>query len=102
MNPLKELQSRKADLAKKCKAKGEEISAQADYITGHFGEIAIKSIIGDRFKRKSETKTEIIRVLVADAIDTAVDIKKDPANIKDKLIDFTKKAGTGILNALFK
>ena len=101
-NALEELQNRKAELALKCKAKGEEINQQADYITGHLGEIAIKSIIGERLKKSTETKTGIIRLLVSESIDAAVSIKKDPTHIKDKLVDFGKKAGIGLLDLLFK
>lgn len=99
---LEELQSRKAELALKCKAKGEEISQQTDYITEHFGEIAIKSIIGEKFKTGKEKKTEIIEFLVTEGIDAAVNIHKDPHDIKDKLIGTLKKSASGILNLLFK
>jgi hypothetical protein len=102
MNALEELQGRKAELSRKCKAKGEEISAQTDYITEHIGEIAIKSIIGDRFKRGKEKKTEIIELLVAQGIDTAVNIQKDPHDIKDKLFDAAKKTASGVINLLFR
>jgi hypothetical protein len=101
-NALEELQSRKAELALKCKAKGEEISQQTDYITEHIGEIAIKSIIGDRFKRGKEKKTEIIELLVAEGIDAAVNIQKDPHDIKDKLFTAVKKSASGVINLLFK
>jgi hypothetical protein len=101
-NALEELQNRKAELALKCKAKGEEISLQADYITEHLGEIAIKSIIGDRLKKGKEKKTEIIELLVAEGIDTAVNIQKDPHDIKEKLFDALKKSASGMLNLLFK
>lgn len=101
-NALEELQSRKAELALKCKAKGEEINQQTDYITEHFGEIAIKSIIGDRFKKGKEKKTEIIEFLVAEGIDAAIDIQKDPHEIKDKLIRALKKSASGVLNLFFK
>jgi hypothetical protein len=101
-SPLEELQSRKAELAIKCKAKGEEISQQTDYITDHFGEIAIKSIIGERFKRGKEKKTEIIELLVAEGIDAAVNIQKDPHDIKDKLIGALKRSATGVVHLLFK
>lgn len=102
LKALKELQSRKAELALKCKAKGEEISRQADYVTEHLGEIAIKSIIGNHLKKGFEVKTEVIRLIVADIIDAAVNIKKDPANIKEKIIDFAKKTGSGVMDILFK
>jgi hypothetical protein len=101
-NALEELQSHKAELALKCKAKGEEISQQTDYITEHFGEIAIKSIIGDRLKRGKEKKTEIIELLVAEGIDTAVNIQKDPHDIKEKLFSALKKSASGMLNLIFK
>ncbi len=101
-NALEELQSRKAELTLKCKAKGEEISQQTDYITEHFGEIAIKSIIGDRFKKGKEKKTEIIELLIAEGIDAAVNIQKDPHDIKDKLIGALKKSASGILTLFFK
>ena len=101
-NSLEELQSRKAELVLKCKAKGEEISQQTDYITEHLGEIAIKSIIGDRLKRGKEKKTEIIELLVAEGIDTAVNIQKDPHDIKEKLFSALKKSASGMLNLLFK
>ena len=102
MNALEELQSRKAELAMKCKAKGEEINAQTDYITEHIGEIAIKSIIGDRFKKGKEKKTEIIELLVAEGIDAAVNIQKDPHDIKDKLFSAVKKSASGVINLLFR
>jgi hypothetical protein len=101
-NAMEELQSRKAELSVKCKAKGDEISQQTDYITEHFGEIAIKSIIGERFKKGKEKKTEIIEFLVAEGIDTAVNIQKDPHDIKDKLLDGLKKSASGVLNLFFK
>jgi len=101
-NAFEELQSRKAELALKCKAKGEEINLQTDYITEHVGEIVIKSIIGDRFKRSKEKKTEIIEMLVAEGIDAAASIHKDPHDIKDKLFTAVKKSASGILNLLFK
>lgn len=101
-NALEELQARKAELALKCKAKGEEISHQTDYITDHFGEIAIKSIIGDRFKKGKERKTEIIELLVTEGIDAAISIKKDPHDIKDKLLEAFKKSASGVLNLFFK
>jgi hypothetical protein len=101
-NALEELQARKAELAIKCKAKGEEISQQTDYITEHFGEIAIKSIIGDRIKKGKEKKTEIIQFLVAEGIDVAVNIQKDPHDIKDKLTEALKKSASGVLNLFFK
>jgi len=102
MNALEQLQSRKAELAKKCKAKGEEINAQTDYITEHIGEIAIKSIIGDRFKKGKEKKTEIIELLVAEGIGVAAEIQKDPHDIKDKLFSAVKKSASGVINLLFK
>ena len=101
-NALEELQTRKAELALKCKAKGEEISKQTDYITEHIGEIAIKSIIGDRFRRGKEKKIEIIELLVAEGIDTAAYIQKDPHDIKEKLFNGLKKSASGILNLLFR
>jgi hypothetical protein len=101
-NALEKLQERKAELSKKCKAKGEEINAQTDYITEHIGEIAIKSIIGNRFKKGKEKKTEIIELLVAQGIDTAVNIQKDPHDIKDKLFDAAKKTASGVINLLFR
>jgi hypothetical protein len=101
-NALEELQNRKAELILKCKAKGEEIGKQTDYITEHFGEIAIKSIIGDRFKKGKEKKTEIIEFLVAEGIDTAINIQRDPHDIKDKLIGSLKKSASGVLNLFFK
>ncbi len=102
MNTLEQLQSRKAELAKKCKAKGEEINAQTDYITEHIGEIAIKSIIGNRFKKGKEKKTEIIELLVAQGIDVASEIQKDPHDIKDKLFGAAKKTASGVINLLFR
>jgi len=99
-NALKELQSRQAELVLKCKEKEEEIGRQTEYITGHFGEIAIKSIIGDHLKKGSQT--EIINFLVAEGIETAVTIQKDPHDIKDKLLDALKKSASGVLNLLFK
>lgn len=101
-NALEELQTRKAELALKCKTKGEEISKQTDYITEHIGEIAIKSIIGDRFRKGKEKKTEIIELLVAEGIDTAAYIQKDPHDIKEKLFNGLKKSASGILNLLFR
>ncbi len=101
-NALAELQSRKAELAAKCKAKGEEINAQTDYITDHAGSIIIRSIIGDRFKQGKEKKSEIIELLVAQGIDTAVNIQKDPHDIKDKLFDAVKKSASGVINLLFR
>jgi|SRR6185312_15135417 len=101
-NALEELQSRKTELALKCKIKGEEISKQTDYVTEHIGEIAIKSIIGDRFKKGKEKKTEIIELLVAEGIDTAANIQKDPHDIKEKLFSGLKKSASGILNLIFK
>jgi hypothetical protein len=101
-NALEELQNRKAELAIKCKAKGEEINKQTDYIAEHFGEIAIKSIIGDRLKKGKEKKTEIIELLVAEGIDVAVSIQKDPHGIKDKLLGMLKTSASGVLNLLFK
>ncbi len=99
---LEELQSRKAELAQKCKAKEEEIGLQVEYISGHIGHIAIKSIIGDRLKKGKEKKTEIIELLVAEGIDTAVEIQKDPHDIKDKLFSALKKSASGVLNLMFK
>lgn len=101
-NALEQLQSRKAELAVKCKAKGEEISRQTDYITEHFGEIAIKSIIGDRLKKGKERKTEIIELLVTEGIDAAATIQKDPHDIKEKLLGALKKSASGVLNLIFK
>lgn len=101
-NALEELQSRKAELALKCKTKGEEISKQTDYITEHIGEIVVKSIIGDRFKKGREKKTEIIELLVAEGIDTAVNIQKDPHDIKEKIFNGLKKSASGVLNLIFK
>lgn len=101
-NALEELQSRKAELTGKCKAKGEEINQQSDFIIEHFGEIAIKSIIGERFKKGKERKTEIIEFLVAEGIDAAVNIQKDPHDVKDKLIGALKKSASGVLNLFFK
>ena len=101
-NALKELQSRKAELAVKCREKEEEISQQAEYITGHIGQIAMKSIIGDRLKKGREKKTEIIELLVTEGIDTAINIKNDPHDIKDKLFDAVKKMASGVINLLFK
>jgi len=102
INSLKELQSRKTELALKCKIKEEEISQQTDYITGHIGEIAIKSIIGDRLKKSKEKKAEIIELLITEGIDTALTIHKDPHDIKDKLLNVLKKSAWGVLNLLFK
>jgi hypothetical protein len=102
MNALEKLQSRKAELALKCKAKAEEINAQTDYITEHIGEIAIKSIIGNRFKKGKEKKTDIIELLVAQGIETAMDIQKDPHDIKDKLFSAVKKSASGVINLLFR
>lgn len=101
-NALTELQSRKTELTIKCKAKGEEISKQTDYITEHFGEIAIKSLVGNRIKKGKEKKTEMIELLVAQGIDVAVDIQKDPHDIKEKLLGAFKKSASGVLNLLFK
>lgn len=101
-NALHELQSRKAELALICKAKGEEISQQTDYISEHWGEIVIKSIIGNRLKKGKEKKTEIIELLVAEGIDMAADIQKDPHDIKEKLFGALKKSASGVLNLLFK
>ncbi len=101
-NALEQLQERKAELSKQCKAKGEEINAQTDYITEHIGEIAIKSIIGNRFKKGKEKKTEIIELLVAEGIDVAASIQKDPHDIKDKLFSAVKKSASGIINLLFR
>jgi hypothetical protein len=102
LNSLEKLQNRKAELEAKCKAKGEEINAQTDYIAEHIGEIAIKSIIGDRFKKGKEKKTQIIELLVAEGIDVAAGIQKDPHDIKDKLFTGVKKAASGVINLLFK
>ena len=102
MNALEQLQSRKAELAAKCKAKGDEINAQTDYISEHVGEIVIKSIIGDRFKKGKEKKTEIIELLVAEGIDVAASIQKDPHDIKDKLFSAVKKSASGVINLLFR
>lgn len=101
-NAWEELKNRKTELTLKCKAKGEEISKQTDYITEHIGEIAIKSIIGDRFKKGREKKTEIIELLVAEGIDTAATIQKDPHDIKEKLFNGLKKSAAGVLNLIFK
>jgi hypothetical protein len=101
-NALRELQSRKAELDIKCKTKAKEISNQADYITEHIGEIAIKSIIGNRFKKGKERKTEIIDFLIAEGIDVAVNIQKDPHDIKDKILYAVKKSASGLLNIFFK
>ena len=102
INSLEELQSRKAELALKCKAKEEEIARQTDYITEHLGVIAIKIIVGDRFKKGKEKKTEIIEMLVSEGIDAAANIQKDPHDIKDKLFTAVKKSASGLLNLLFK
>jgi hypothetical protein len=101
-NALKELQSRKAELVIACREKEEEIGQQAEYIIGHIGQIAIKSIIGDRLKKGREKKTEIIELLVTEGIDTAIDIKNDPHDIKDKLFEAVKKTASGVINLLFK
>jgi len=100
-NALEELQSRKAELTLKCKAKEEEINKQTDYITEHFGEIAIKNIIGDRLKKGKGKKAEIIELLMAEGIDAAINIQKDPHDIKDKLIGALKKSASGVVNLLF-
>ena len=102
MKPLKELHKRKDEIARQCKEKQQQISAQSDYIIENFGDFAIRSIIGNRFKRGTETKTSIIKFLIAESIDTAVNIQKDPHNVKDKLIHFFKETSSGILNLLLK
>jgi hypothetical protein len=99
---LEELQSRKEEIAIKCKAKAEEINAQTDYITDNLGKIAIKSLIGNRLKHGSEMKSDILKILVAEGIDTAASIHKDPHDIKDKLYEGLKKITSGVLNLLFK
>jgi hypothetical protein len=101
-NAMKELQSRKAELAIKCKEKEDEISQQGEYIIGHIGKIAMNSIIGDRFRKGKEKKTEIIELLVTEGIDTAINIKNDPHDIKDKLFEAAKKTASGVINLLFK
>jgi hypothetical protein len=101
-NSLEELQSRKAGLVIKCKEKENQINRQAEYITEHIGQIAIKSIIGDRFKKGGEKKAEIIELLVAEGIDTAINIKNDPHDIKEKLFEAVKKSASGVINLLFK
>jgi hypothetical protein len=103
MDAFEELRSRKAELAAKCKTKAEEISLQTDYIIGNFGKIAIGSLLGDILKKNNpDTKSEILKILVAEGIDTAVNIQKDPHHIKDKLLDALKKSATGVLNLLIK
>lgn len=103
MNAIEELQNRKAELSIQCKAKAEQISVQSDYIISNFGKIAIGSLLGDILKKNNpDTKSEIVKLLVAEGIDAAVNIQKDPHDIKDKLLDALKKAATGAVNILVK
>ncbi|HTA28323.1 MAG TPA: hypothetical protein VK809_11070 [Bacteroidia bacterium] len=102
INALEALHIRKAELALKCKAKEQEISLQAEYISEHLGGIVINSFIGDRFKKGKEKKTEIIELLVSQGVETAMDIQKDPHDIKDKLFSAVKKSASGVINLLFK
>lgn len=101
-NALEELQNYKAELEAKCIAKEAEIALQADYITEHWGKIIIKSIVGNSFKKDKEKRTEIIELLVADGIDTMIDIKQDPHHVKEKLMGAAKRSVSGILNLFFK
>ncbi len=103
MDALEDLNKQKAELAVKCKAKSEQISRQTDYIIGNFGKIAIGSLLGDVLKKNNpDTKSEILKILVAEGIDTAVNIQKDPHDIKDKLIGALKKSATAVVNVLLK
>ena len=102
ISTLEALHIRKAELTLKCKAKEDEISLQTEYITEHLGEIAIKSIIGDSFKKGKDNKTGIIQLLIAEGIDAAMNIQKDPHDIKDKLFSAFKKSASGVISLLFR
>jgi len=99
---LQTLQRRKAEVAILCKEKEKEMSEQIDYISDNLGSIALKTFIGGKGKKESSTKSEIISLLLSGGIETAMEIQEDPHHIKDKLVDFVKKAATGIISLLVK
>ena len=45
---------------------------------------------------------EIRKLLVGEGIETAINIKKDPHEIKDKLVTFFKESASGVLNLILK
>lgn len=96
------LQKRKAELALLCKEKEKEMGAQVDYISEHLGSIALRSFVGGYGKKEGSTKADIINILVSEGIETALEIQKDPHQIKDKVVDFIKKATTGVINIIVK
>ncbi len=99
---LETLQSRKAELAAQCKLKETEISNQVDYIGDNIGSIAVHSFTGISINRATTTKGEIINLLVAEGIDTAMVIHGDPTNIKEKFVELIKRIAAGIIKILTK
>jgi hypothetical protein len=97
---LEQLQRRKAELAVLCKEKEKQISLQVDHISENIGPIAIHSLTGYQWNKEGSAKSEIVKLLVSEGVDTALLIHSDPNNIKEKLIEFIKKIAAGIINIL--
>jgi hypothetical protein len=102
INDLAGLQKRKAELSVLCKEKEKQMGEQVDYISEHLGSIALRSFIGGYGKKDASTKSEIISLLVSEGVEVAFEIQKDPHNIKDKVVDFIKKATAGVINLIVK
>jgi hypothetical protein len=94
------LQERKAEIALLCKERENEISTQIDYISNNLGSIALRTFIGGKSGKETSTKSDIISLLVSNSVETIMEIKRDPHNIQNKLVDFIKKATSGIINQI--
>jgi len=102
IHDLESLQRRKAELNILCKEKEKQLGEQLEFIGNNLGPIAIRSFFGGKSKKGSGTKSEIISVLVAEGVETVMEIQQDPHNIKDKLVNFVKKSASGIIGLLVK
>lgn len=102
ISSLDALKQRKAEVAALCKEKEQQIGRQIDYISDNIGTIALRSFIGNKGKKDTGTKAEIISFLVSEGVEVALDIKDDPSHFKNKIVDFIKKAASGVINILVK